>query len=75
MGVAGEAKGIVYSYGGWLACAMRKGGVGEKYRKELCGGGVEGLRGIVFPGDAFEHTPSAAASAAARHFGGWRGAG
>lgn len=54
---------------------MRKRGVGGKYRKELGGGGVEGLRGIVFPGDAFEHASSAAASAAARHFGGWRGAG
>lgn len=59
---------------GVLACGIRKGGVGKIYRKELGGGGVEGLRGIVFPGDAFEHASSAAASAAARHFGGWRGA-
>lgn len=56
-----------------LACGICKGGVGKIYGKELGGGRVEGLRGIIFPGDALEHASSAAASAAARHFGGWRG--
>ena len=55
-------------------CDTKRWGEG-KYGEELGGGGVEGLRGIVFPGDAFEHASSAAASAAARHFGGWWGAG
>lgn len=60
---------------GRLACAIRKGGVEGNYGKELGGGRVKGLRGVVFPGDTFEHASSAAASAAARHFWGWRGAG